>query len=632
MFKSTTTGVPQRLRYAAMALFAITSWTGCAALRPIEGMPVDHVPTEWKGRSRDGMQTIDLSLLRRERPTVHVVDSGDVLAIHIAGVFIPPDKEDLPPVMLPRENELKPSTGFPVPVRDDGTISIPIAGSIHVRGMTVRQVEDMLRRKFVEELQVLKEGKDRIIVNLLSPRKYRVLVIRQETASGGGGGGGSVGGGGAGGGGGSTGGGGAASGSVSIGASKRGTGTVVSLPAYENDVLHALAQTAGLPGLDAENAIYVIRGTRGCSRLMNNSYNQQQGYHNMSHPAPEYQMPVIQAPATDVMMGPGVQIRGQSPDKVEHANFNGGLSNRIRQVAGWDLIKGRFASPKVQPTIGHSTQTPYQLTSETLPIPSYNNTVGNEVYVPTMTQHSIGNITGQDKTTGAADTDPKPANAPSSVESDSNGTVMEAPIASGEYQGFDETNTYNGPVGIEGFGMFNQGYTIQSSGTKRIPVRLYPGDVPQFTCDDVTLKDGDIIFIESRDSEVYYTGGLLGGGQFTLPRDYDIDIIEAISLATSPQQSQQQGRNVGGISALNQDVSISASEAIILRKLPHGQQARIKVDLYRAVRYPTERILIQPGDFILLQFTRTERFFAFFERHLLEGALLGVATSQFQAN
>ena len=211
-------------------------------------------------------------------------------------------------------------------------------------------------------------------------------------------------------------------------------------------------------------------------------------------------------------------------------------------------------------------------------------------------------------------------------------TTMQAPVNSGEYQGFDDTNTYNGPVGIEGFGMFNEGYTIQSSGTKRIPVRLFPGEVPQFTCDDITLKDGDIVFIESRDSEVYYTRGLLGGGQFTLPRDYDIDIIEAISLATSPQQQQQQGRNVGGISALNQDVSISASEAIILRKLPHGQQARIKVDLYRAVRYPTERILIRPGDFILLQFTRTERFFAFFERHLLEGALLGVATSQFNNN
>ena len=111
-----------------------------------------------------------------------------------------------------------------------------------------------------------------------------------------------------------------------------------------------------------------------------------------------------------------------------------------------------------------------------------------------------------------------------------------------------------------------------------------------------------------------------------MPRDYDIDIIEAISLAQSSNTQQNaQLRNVGGISSLNQDVTISASEAIILRKLPHGQQARIKVDLYKAVRYPTERVLIVPGDFIILQFTKTERFWAFIERHLLEGALFGVA-------
>ena len=43
---------------------------------------------------------------------------------------------------------------------------------------------------------------------------------------------------------------------------KRGTGQTVSLPVYQNDVLHALAETGGLPGLDAENVIYVIRASR----------------------------------------------------------------------------------------------------------------------------------------------------------------------------------------------------------------------------------------------------------------------------------------------------------------------------------------------------------------------------------
>src|SRR5207253_1348996 len=41
---------------------------------------------------------------------------------------------------------------------------------------------------------------------------------------------------------------------------KRGTGFAVDLPAYENDVLHALAQTGGLPGLDAANEVVIQRG------------------------------------------------------------------------------------------------------------------------------------------------------------------------------------------------------------------------------------------------------------------------------------------------------------------------------------------------------------------------------------
>lgn len=629
MPKSKPTDVRQQLQFAVLALLACSTWTGCAALHPISGISVDCLPPEYKARSRDGMKTIDLSLLRRERPSVHVVDAGDVLAIHISGVFISPDKEDMPPVNIPRNDEIAPSTGFPVPVRDDGTISIPIAGSIHVRGMTIRQVEDMLRRKFVDELQVLKTGRDRIMVNLLKPRQYRVLVIRQESSSGLGGGGGPGGAGAASGGGGISGGA-VRSGSVSFGATKRGTGMVVSLPAYENDVLHALANTQGLPGLDAENAIYVIRGTRGCSRLINNNFRQPssgQGWN--SQPVHQPAVEPIEEPAVEpelsttqlnkALWGPGVQIRGQSPDTIQHATWNiEGVRNRVTQVGGWDLLRSRSGTANSQATIGHSNLSQYPLTSEALPIPAYSASRDREVV-----QISIGDIAAR-KTEDAESAGPTPAN--------SVGAVLQPPVADDEYQGFDENNNYSGQVGIEGFGMFNQGYTIESSGTKRIPIRLYQGEVPQFTCEDITLEDGDIIFVESRDSEIYYTSGLLGGGQFRLPRDYDIDIIEAISLAQSSGNQQGRRRNIGGISALNQDVSISASEAIILRKLPHGQQVRIKIDLYKAVRCPTERILIMPGDFIILQFTKAERCWAFVERHLFEGALLGLAASAFNSN
>ncbi len=66
--------------------------------------------------------------------------------------------------------------------------------------------------------------------------------------------------------------------------------------------------------------------------------------------------------------------------------------------------------------------------------------------------------------------------------------------------------------------------------------------------------------------------------------------------------------------------------------MPNGTQVPIRVDLYRALRHPDERVLIQPGDYLLLQYTKLEACGAFFERHLLEGALFGVAAAQVNSN
>ena len=173
--------------------------------------------------------------------------------------------------------------------------------------------------------------------------------------------------------------------------------------------------------------------------------------------------------------------------------------------------------------------------------------------------------------------------------------------------------------------------TIDNPNVTKIPIRLAKGERPMFTERDIILQDGDIVFIESRETEVFYTGGLLGGGQYTLPRDYDLSVLEAISVAQSPLTLQNQTtRNIGGTSALNMDVTFSASHVVILRKLANGTRMPIKVDLYKALRHPErENILIQPGDMVILQYTKLETIGAFFERHLLEGALFGIAAAQF---
>jgi hypothetical protein len=174
--------------------------------------------------------------------------------------------------------------------------------------------------------------------------------------------------------------------------------------------------------------------------------------------------------------------------------------------------------------------------------------------------------------------------------------------------------------------------TIENQRVVKIPVRLGPGQTMQFSEQDIVLEDGDIVFIESRETEIFYTGGLLGGGQYTIPRDYDLDVLGAVSIAQGQGNAGSAPRSIGGPSALNQDVTISASDVVILRQLPNGTQVPIKVDLYKALRNPAERVLIQPGDYIILQYTPTEAIAAFIERHLLEGALFGVAAAQFQTN
>jgi hypothetical protein len=171
----------------------------------------------------------------------------------------------------------------------------------------------------------------------------------------------------------------------------------------------------------------------------------------------------------------------------------------------------------------------------------------------------------------------------------------------------------------------------------KIPVRLGPGETVDLTEQDIILEDGDIVFIESRDTEVFYTGGLLGGGQFTLPRDYDLNVLQAIAVSQGQQSGSGGGgsrgtSSQGGPSALNNDVSISASSVVILRYLPDGRMIPIEVDLYQARTNIAEQVIIQPGDYILLQYTKLEACAAFVERHLLEGALFGLAASQFNSN
>ena len=146
----------------------------------------------------------------------------------------------------------------------------------------------------------------------------------------------------------------------------------------------------------------------------------------------------------------------------------------------------------------------------------------------------------------------------------------------------------------------------------RIPLRLRPGDPFNFTEEDIILQNGDVVFIAARDADVYYTAGLLGAGQYALPRDTDLDVIQAIAVVRGPLLNGAfSGNNLQGSVVSSGLGSPNPSRVTILRRTAGGSEMRIKVDLNFAFRDIRQRPLIQSGDIIVLQQSPGEAFVAY---------------------
>ncbi len=395
---------------AALALL-IPLLGGCAALtNPIvDGVPARRLPPELRERPREQERTIPLTLLGQNEPDVYRIAPGDVLGIYIEGVLgergVPPPVNIAPPLQIREQRRLPPAFGYPIPVREDGTLGLPLIDPLRVTGMSLKEAQDALREMYIKK-EILIRGRERIVVTLLHPRQVHVVVMRQEASN------------------------------VSIspdgglGGSKRGTGHTVDLSAYENDVLHALSQTGGLPGLDAYNAVVIFRG---CFR-----------------------------------------------DSHDRSGI-----------------------------------------------------------VQDLETHRPG------------------------------------------------------------------GAWTPSGGCKEvihIPLRLLPGEALPFKQEDVILQTGDVVFLEARDREVFYTGGLLPPGEFILPRDYDLDVVEAISrVRGSLVNGAFGGSNLSGTLIAPGVGNPSPSLLTVLRRLPAGGQLPIRIDLNKALKDPRQRVLVQPGDVLILQ-------------------------------
>ena len=404
-----------------------SSFTGCTTLtQPIDGIPASRLPSQFFPEPKADLVPVDVSILTVEPPRDYQISAGDILGIYIDGVlpFNPPDQPPGPPPLnFPdADSTLPPSIGYPIAVQDDGTLSLPLLEPIDVEGLTLDQVRDAIRDSYIAE-GILRSDKARPIVTIIRERTYDVIVIREDTSGGGRGG-------------------------YILGADESATGGLIKLKAYQNDILHALMETGGLPGLNAKNEVKVLR--------------------------------VSQA------------------DKEKRAQF---------MQAFWSQQQAAMLDPCVCPP----------------PLPD----------------------------------DP---------------SIL------------------------------------------TIPLRVKPGVVPELTKEEVTLHDGDIVYIESREAEVYYTGGMLSPGQHQLPRDYDLDAIQAMALAGNGLGSVNGGRGGGGGGMGNRfgiQTQVPPGLLYILRKTPCNGQVAIEVDLAKAINDPRSRPLVQPGDTLILHYKCEEELLNF---------------------
>ena len=434
--RSQTSVLRMRQALSTALLLCGTSWlSGCSTItQPISGVPARRVPPQFLATPKNNLVPIDIARLSQEPPRQYLLDGGDILGVYVEGVlpFVQPDEPpEPPPVNFPEQDStLPPSIGYPIAVQEDGTIALPLIRPLNVKGMTVEQVREVIRNAYVDS-DILPETNGKVvtpIVSLIKERTYNIVVVRQDLGSTG-----------------SNGYGAANQGNQRFlrGADQSAAGDVLQLPAYQNDVLHALIESGGLPGLNALNEVKVLK------------------------------------------------------------------ASRIDLARRDDFIRSFYAN-------------------------YYAN--------------------------------PDPCGCPPPLPDDP--TIL------------------------------------------RIPLRLPPGVIPALRPEDVILEDGDVVLIESREAEVFYTGGQLPGGEFPIPRDYDLDVLGAMAIAGGGIASNRGGGG-GLLGGLGATATVPPGRLYILRRTPCNGQINIEVDLARALASPRDRPLVQPGDTLILRYKPEEELLNF---------------------
>lgn len=252
ILQNTTSSRPAAMAMMAVVAAGLLVSTGChhhLVSSACHAVPASRLDPNLFECSREALSPVPFAVLGQVRPPEHLIGPGDVLSIYVYGVF-PPSIEETPvqqrnqPINQryypPHGSVVSPSTGLPVLVEADGSITLPLIGKLDLNGATVAQATETILSAS-RDAEVLKEGKEQISLDVLIPRTKRIIVLREDTPST------AV----------------ALTSPQAVDQIHRGSGEVIDLPIYENDVLHAMASTGGLPGTDAAREVYVIRNGYG---------------------------------------------------------------------------------------------------------------------------------------------------------------------------------------------------------------------------------------------------------------------------------------------------------------------------------------------------------------------------------
>src|SRR5262249_29498992 len=121
-----------------VSLAACCLWAcGCAAVTnpAADGIPVRRLPPEAFGESKADIHPVPLTALTPPPAGQYKLAPGDVLGVFIEGIL--GERGGQPPVRIAEQGNQTPSIGYPIPIRDNGTVPLPLIEPVEVSNLTV---------------------------------------------------------------------------------------------------------------------------------------------------------------------------------------------------------------------------------------------------------------------------------------------------------------------------------------------------------------------------------------------------------------------------------------------------------------------------------------------------------------